>query len=344
MADGQIAAEGRTVSPSGDVVLAVRDLMVTFPTAGGPLRAVRGAGYTLRRGECLGIVGESGSGKSVSAAAVLGLLSKDARVEGSVQVGGREVLTMEQKELQAMRGSVVSMIFQEPSRSFDPIYSIGKTFEETFRAKDRTVTPEESRKRAVQLLSEVHIPRAEERLKNFPHQFSGGMLQRIMIALALSNNPEILIADEPTTALDVTIQAQIAALLRELQRSRQLSLIFISHDLGLVGQVADRILVMYGGIVLEVGPTRDVLTTPHSPYTRALLRALPAWGSHYTREELYTIRGNVPDPTRPEPGCPFAPRCALVREECRQAIPPLRASRAEDGERTYRCVVEGAKA
>ncbi|HUX12556.1 MAG TPA: ABC transporter ATP-binding protein [Spirochaetia bacterium] len=322
--------------------LAVRALSVSFQTAEGQLRAVRGVDFELERGECLGIVGESGSGKSVTAAAVMGLISKDAATEGEIRIDGTDISSLTVEEKRALRGKAVAMIFQEPSRSFDPIYSIGKTFEETFRAKNPAITKEEAARRATQLLSEVHIPQAEERLKNFPHQFSGGMLQRIMIALALANDPEILIADEPTTALDVTIQAQIVGLLKELQERRQLSLIFISHDLGLVGQIADRILVMYAGIVLESGRGPEVLTRPRSPYTRALLDSLPSWGSHYSTRKLYTIKGTVPDPTHSEPGCPFAPRCRFVEERCAAEVPPLRSDENGTGG-AYRCVHSGVK-
>ncbi len=322
--------------------LTVKRLTVSFRTAEGPLHAVRGVDFSLERGECLGIVGESGSGKSVTAAAVMGLISKDAATDGEIRFNGTDVSSLTGEEKRASRGKVVAMIFQEPSRSFDPIYSIGKTFEETFRAKNPAVTKDEAGRRAAQLLSEVHIPHAEERLKNFPHQFSGGMLQRIMIALALANDPEILIADEPTTALDVTIQAQIVAVLKELQERRRLSLIFISHDLGLVGQIADRILVMYAGIVLESGSGREVLTRPRSPYTRALLDALPSWGSHYSTRNLYTIKGTVPDPTHPEPGCPFAPRCRFVEDRCVAEVPLLRSD-ADQTDSAYRCIHTGVK-
>ena len=335
-------------------VLDVRGLTVDFPSGDGTLQAVRGVDFTLRTGECLGIVGESGSGKSVSALAALGLLGKDARVGGSILLKGANVLGLAPEQLRGFRGTVASMIFQEPSRSFDPIYSIGKTFQETLRVKDPGLSEAECRRRAVSLLAEVHIPRAEERLRGFPHQFSGGMLQRIMIALALANDPELLIADEPTTALDVTIQAEIIGLLAELRTRRRLSLVFISHNLALVGQIADQILVMYAGLVLEAGPTSLVLSQPCSPYTRALLDALPSWGSHYGREKLLTIPGSVPDPTRHEPGCPFAPRCPLVVERCRAAIPPLArgegerqipVASAEEALRNgvYRCIFPGVK-
>ena len=337
-----------------EAILSVQDLRVGFSTADGVLQAVRGVDFTLRKGECLGIVGESGSGKSVSAAAILGLLGHDARIQGRILLHGRDLAGPEAMGLQAVRGTTIAMIFQEPSRSFDPIYSIGKTFEETLRVKQPGLSPARCRERAEGLLAEVHIPRAGERLKSFPHQLSGGMLQRIMIALALANDPEVLIADEPTTALDVTIQAEIVGLLKELQVRRRLTLLFISHNLALVGQVADLILVMYAGLVLEIGETREVLSRPRSPYTRALLDSLPGWGSHYSLEKLATIQGSVPDPSRPEPGCPFAPRCPLVSARCLQAVPPLvrdldgrqvpaEAGGAESGS-AYRCVVSGVKA
>ena len=337
-----------------ETVLDVNGLTVEFPSGEGSLQAVRGIDFTLRRGECLGIVGESGSGKSVSALAVLGLLGKDARVKGSILLKGADARALAPAQHRALRGTVASMIFQEPSRSFDPICSIGRTFQETLRVKTPELSPDECRRRAARLLSEVHIARAEERLRSFPHQFSGGMLQRIGIALALANDPELLIADEPTTALDVTIQAEIIGLLGELRTRRRLSLILISHNLALVGQIADTILVMYAGLVLEAGPTSVVLSRPRSPYTRALLDALPGWGSHYSREKLRTIPGAVPDPTHHDPGCPFAPRCPLAMERCREGIPLLvgdaggrqipRAPLVEAfREGVYRCLLPGTK-
>ena len=326
-----------------EAILDVRGLTVDFPAADGSLQAVRGVDLSLQRGQCLGIVGESGSGKSVSALASLGLLGRDARVGGSILLKGSDIRGLSQDRLRGLRGTVASMIFQEPSRSFDPIYSIGKTFQETLRVKSPSLSQADCLARAAQLLAEVHIPRAEERLKSFPHQFSGGMLQRIMIALALANDPELLVADEPTTALDVTIQAEIIGLLDELRRRRQLSLIFISHNLALVGQIADRISVMYAGLVLEEGPAGTVLSQPRSPYTRALLDALPGWGSHYGNQELQSIPGSVPDPTRPEPGCPFAPRCRMARDECSARVPALARSDQAGSPVSYRCIFPGVK-
>jgi peptide/nickel transport system permease protein len=330
------------VAENGTALLRAEGLAVSFPSGGGSLEAVRGIDLTLGRGECLGIVGESGSGKSVSALALMGLLGRGAVVRGRILLDGVDLSSLGPEQLRLARGTMISMIFQEPGRSFDPIYSVAKTFEETFRVKDRALSAEECRARSVRLLSEVHIPRAEERLKGFPHQFSGGMLQRIMIALALANDPRVLVADEPTTALDVTIQSEIVGLLRELQARRGLSLVFISHNLALISQIADRILVMYAGLVMEEGPAAEVLARPRSPYTRALMAALPGWGSHYLREKLLTIQGTVPDPTHPEPGCPFAPRCPLATERCRTAVPALvRDSPRDPG--AYRCIVPGVK-
>jgi oligopeptide/dipeptide ABC transporter ATP-binding protein len=336
-------APGAHAAPAnGSPILEVEGLAVTFASGGGSLEAVRGIDLTLARGECLGIVGESGSGKSVSALAIMGLLGKGTAVRGRILLEGVDVASLSPEQLRTTRGTVVSMIFQEPGRSFDPIYSVAKTFEETLRVKDPGLSAEECRLRSIRLLSEVHIPRAEERLKGFPHQFSGGMLQRIMIALALANDPRVLIADEPTTALDVTIQAEIVGLLQELRAQRGLSLVFISHNLALESLIADRILVMYGGLVMEEGPAAEVLARPRSPYTRALLAALPGWGARYLEGKLRTIQGTVPDPTNPEPGCPFAPRCPLVTERCRQAVPALlRDSPSDPG--VYRCIVPGVK-
>ena len=264
VADTKVGAPGVVPAPA-ETVLDVRDLTVDFPSGNGSLQAVRGVDLAVGRGECLGIVGESGSGKSVSALAALGLLGRDARVRGHIELNGKDVRLFTPDQMRALRGTVASMIFQEPSRSFDPIYNVGRTFQETLRVKDPSLSPAECRSRAVQLLTEVHISRAEERLRGFPHQFSGGMLQRIMIALALANDPELLIADEPTTALDVTIQAEIIGLLDELRQRRRLSLIFISHNLALVGQIADRIAVMYAGLSWRKAPPLPCSPSPEAP-------------------------------------------------------------------------------
>ena len=329
----------------------VAGLTVTFTTERGPLYAVRGVDLELDTGTVVGVVGESGSGKSVTAQALLRLLPH-ARVSARrLRFRGADVVTMTPAELQRLRGGRVGMIFQEPARSFDPIYSIERSLAETLRTHRPELEPAALRARSVALLEEVGIAEAERRLASFPHQFSGGMLQRVMIAHALAADPEVLIADEPTTALDVTVQAQVVELLLHLRAARGLAILFISHDLALVGQIADRLVVMYGGLVMEQGPATAVLHAPRHPYTRALLDAHLPLGVHYTEQPLYAIPGNVPDPLHPEPGCPFAPRCALAEERCTGGIPPLVAERTDApvaapwaaGSIRHRCLLPGAK-
>jgi oligopeptide/dipeptide ABC transporter ATP-binding protein len=321
-------------------LLSVHDLQVDFATQRGLLQAVRGVDLAMDKGEILGVVGESGSGKSVTAQALLRLLPANGRIKtGTIRFDGESVLEMTPRELGAYRGGKVSMVFQEPGRSFDPIYSIGGALAETLLAHEPGLSKEEVRERSVRLLREVHVPYAEERLGNYPHQFSGGLLQRIMIAVALAPGPEVLIADEPTTALDVTIQAQIMDLLLELQRKRNLAILFISHNLALIASVADRIVVMYGGLVMETGPSTQVLQEPRHPYTRALLDALLMPEEHYSRHPLRVVPGTTPDPHTPEPGCPFAPRCRLAGSECRLVVPPLQ----DESAGSHRCVRPGVK-
>ena len=305
-------------------------LTVTFATERGPLYAVRGVDLEIHAGTVVGLVGESGSGKSVTAQALLRLLPPHAELRAPrLRFRGTDVLTMPPAELQRLRGGRVGMIFQEPARSFDPIYSIERSLAETLHAHRPELDPEALRARSVALLQEVGIAEAERRLASFPHQFSGGMLQRVMIAHALAADPEVLIADEPTTALDVTVQAQVVELLLRLRAARRLAILFISHDLALVGQIADRLVVMYGGLVMEQGPAAAVLQAPRHPYTRALLDAHLPLGVHYTEQPLHSIPGNVPDPLHPEPGCPFAPRCAVAEARCSRAIPPLVAEQVD---------------
>ena len=302
----------------------VTGLAVTFATERGPLHAVRGVDLEIHSGTVVGLVGESGSGKSVTAQALLRLLPPHARVTAPrLSFRGDDIVTMRPATLQRLRGGRVGMIFQEPARSFDPIYSIERSLAETLHTHRPELDPEALRARSVALLEEVGIAEAERRLASFPHQFSGGMLQRVMIAHALAADPEVLIADEPTTALDVTVQAQVVELLLRLRAARGLAILFISHDLALVGLIADRMVVMYGGLVMEQGPASAVLHAPRHPYTRALLDAHLPLGVHYTEQPLHAIPGNVPDPLHPEPGCPFAPRCALAEARCARAIPPL---------------------
>ena len=320
-------------------ILVVEDLHVDFATQEGVLEAVRGVSLHLNAGEILGIVGESGSGKSVTAHAVMRLLAANGRITaGRIMYRGQDVATFDSESLRRFRGRDVAMIFQEPGRSFDPIYSIGRSLEETLRAHDPEISREDARERSVKLLDEVHVTNAERRLENFPHQFSGGLLQRIMIAHALAGEPTVLIADEPTTALDVTIQAEIIELLLEIRRRRNLAILFITHNLALISGFADRLSVMYGGHVMEEGPSEAVLENSHHPYTAGLIAGLIPFGAHHSVDTLKILSGAPPDPLHPEPGCPFAPRCPLVSERCHAEMPPPVQEAT-----WYRCIVAGRK-
>jgi len=301
-------------------LLSVEDLHVTFNVLRGtswiPVYAARGVTFQVNKGEVLGLVGESGSGKSVSTTAIPGLLPATATSTGHIYYDGVDLTALSQNELRHYRGNKIALIFQEPGRSFDPLQNIGSIFFETFRILNPEITKEEADAKAVQLLTDVGIPEPASRLKAYPHQFSGGQLQRIGIALALSQDCELLIADEPTTALDVTIQAQIVSLLLRLKKERNLSIIFISHNIDLVAQISDRIAVMYGGKIMETGTPEQILKHPHHPYTQALVSALPEFGTHYTDKKMSSIPGRVTDPANPEPGCPFAPRCSFANDTC----------------------------
>jgi peptide/nickel transport system permease protein len=325
-------------------LLAIQNLCVDFTVLRGhervSVQAVRGLSFALARGECLGIVGESGSGKSVSTLAIPGLLPANAAVRGSICYGGVELAGLGVDELRQYRGKKIGMIFQEPGRSYDPLQNMAGVFFETFRNSEPGITREAALERAAALLAETGLDNGRERLSNFPHQFSGGQLQRIGIALALAQGCELLIADEPTTALDVTIQKQIIELLKALRQSRGISIIFISHDIDLVAEISDRIMVMYGGLEMESGAASDMISAPRHPYTRALLAASPQFGSHYSRARLLTISGRVTDPASPEPGCPFAPRCPAAQPECAAGIPPLKTGEDKNGQkREIRCII-----
>ncbi|MCR5724172.1 MAG: dipeptide/oligopeptide/nickel ABC transporter permease/ATP-binding protein [Treponema sp.] len=300
--------------------LSVENLSVRFSVQRGSdaveVQSVRGVSFSMKKGEILGIVGESGSGKSVTTTAIPALHPANATVQGHIWFCGTELTALSQKEMRAWRGKKIALIFQEPGRSFDPLQSIGSVFFETFRNSFPSISRSESDARAVELLREVGLPDPENRLKNYPHQFSGGQLQRIGIALALSQDCELLIADEPTTALDVTIQAQIVSLLAELRKKRGLSIIFISHNIDLVAGLCDNMLVMYGGRIMEKGASADIIARPRHPYTQALLASSPRFGMHYTSSRLVSIPGRVTDPAHPEPGCPFASRCQYAKKEC----------------------------
>jgi len=308
-------------------LLSISSLHVSFTILRGnkqtSVKAVRGLSLSLNKGECLGIVGESGSGKSVSTQAIPGLLPKNAYVSGSILYNGAELLGLDVRALREYRGKKIGMIFQEPGRSYDPLQNMGSVFFETFRNSDPGITKEEAFEKAADLLAETGLENGRERLVNFPHQFSGGQLQRIGIALAQAQGCELLIADEPTTALDVTIQKQIVELLKTLRRTRGISIIFISHDIDLVAEISDRIMVMYGGMEMELGLSESVVNNPKHPYTKALLASSPRFGSHYSQGRLSAIPGKVSDLGEDAAGCPFAPRCSRATEKCRESTPPL---------------------
>ena len=303
--------------------LSVQNLRVSFSVLRGSsqtlIQAVRGVSFSMNRGEILGIVGESGSGKSVTTTAIPALHPANATVEGKIFFDGAELTALSQKEIRAWRGKKIGLIFQDPGRSFDPLQNIGSVFFETFRNSFPEMTRDESDKKTIALLDEVGLPDPQSRLKNYPHQFSGGQLQRIGIALSLAQGCELLIADEPTTALDVTIQAQIVALLADLRKTRKLSIIFISHNIDLVASLCDNIIVMYGGLIMERGTSEQIMHSARHPYTQALLASSPKFGTHYTTQRLVSIPGRVTDPAHPEPGCPFAPRCQYAKDDCKCA-------------------------
>ncbi|WP_236831584.1 ABC transporter ATP-binding protein [Blastococcus sp. KM273128] len=286
------------------------------------MHAVRGVDYTLRPGEVLGIVGESGSGKSVTSLAVMGLLPASARVTGSVRYRGEELLGLRDKDMSLLRGSGISMIFQDPMTSLDPVYKVGDQIEETLRIHDRNLSRKAATARAVELLELVGIPQAEERVRAYPHSFSGGMRQRVVIAIAMANQPDVIIADEPTTALDVTVQAQILEVLGTALEETGAAMVLITHDLGVVAGIADRVLVMYAGRPIEVGGVEDIYYEPRMPYTLGLLGSLPRLDST-TRERLTPIVGAPPSLLNMPPGCPFAPRCPLHVPACDLEEPPL---------------------
>jgi oligopeptide/dipeptide ABC transporter ATP-binding protein len=303
-------------------LLQVDDLQVGFPTSDGLVNAVRGVSYTLRSGEVLGIVGESGSGKSVTSLAIMGLLPPSARVTGSIRFRGQELLGRNDRELSRVRGKGVSMIFQDPMTSLDPVYRVGYQIEETLRVHDRKLSSKAASARAVELLELVGIPNAAGRVRSYPHEFSGGMRQRVVIAIAMANQPDVIIADEPTTALDVTVQAQILEVLDTALEETGAAMVLITHDLGVVAGVADRVLVMYAGRPVEIGSVEDIYYQPRMPYSLGLLGSLPRVDVG-GRQRLTPIVGSPPSLVNMPPGCPFGPRCPLHIDECDAAEPPL---------------------
>ncbi len=299
-------------------VLAIRDLRVTFPTESGEVQAVRGVDVTVGPGEMLGVVGESGSGKSVTFLAAMGLLPKTAKIEGSVKVHGVELVGMNNNDLRKQRGKRISMIFQDPLSALNPTHKIGHQISEMVRSHTDLSKPQ-AWDRAIELLDMVGIPQPRTRVTQYPHEFSGGMRQRVMIAIAIANDPDVLIADEPTTALDVTVQAQILDVIQNIQHQFRASVVFITHDLGVVARIADRVQVMYAGRTVERGDVNSIFRNPTHPYTRGLLASLPALG----RERLTPIPGAPPNMLRPPSGCAFRPRCPYAEEVCAGEIPEL---------------------
>jgi oligopeptide/dipeptide ABC transporter ATP-binding protein len=301
-------------------LLEVNDLSVTFSTPDGLLNAVRGISFTVEAGKTLGIVGESGSGKSVSTQSVVGLTT-NARITGQALFEGRDLLTMRRADLQKVRGAEIGMIFQDPLSSLHPYYRVGWQIIEMIRAHE-DVNKSDARKRAIDLLRLVGIPQPDSRVDNFPHEFSGGMRQRAMIAMAMALNPKLLIADEPTTALDVTVQAQVIEVMRRLQADFGTAIIMITHDLGVIADMADEVIVMYAGSVAERADRRTAFYSPHHPYTKGLLDSLPVMGA--STERLKPIPGQPPSLLGLPPGCPFQTRCTYVMEQCLTEMPPLR--------------------
>ncbi len=301
-------------------LLDVRDLTVRFIRRGTDVAAVNGASFALHRGETLTILGESGSGKSVSLKAMMGLLPTYAQVSGKIWLNGQEILGLPAAALAKLRGGAVAMIFQEPMAALDPVYTIGEQIAETI-IQHESVDHRTAMKRALELLEMVKIPSAERRLKNFPHEMSGGMRQRAMIALALACKPSVLLADEPTTALDVTVQIQILLLLRQLQEELGMAIVFVTHDVGAAAEISDRIAVMYAGRFVESGTAREIIRTPRHPYTEGLLSSTVHGGMRGTR--LETIPGTPPNLASLPPGCAFAPRCRYVVDACRSGEIPV---------------------
>jgi oligopeptide/dipeptide ABC transporter ATP-binding protein len=298
-------------------LLSVRDLRVTFPTADGDVQAVRGVDIDVDAGELVGVVGESGSGKSVTFLAVMGLLPKSAKITGSVMVAGRDVLAAPESEWRSMRGKEMAMIFQDPLSALNPVHRVGKQITEMIQSH-QGLNDSAAMKRAIELLDLVGIPQPKDRARCFPHEFSGGMRQRVMIAMAIANDPRVLIADEPTTALDVTVQAQILDVIQRVQRELRAAVVFITHDLGVVARISDRVQVMYAGRAVERADVHALFRRPSHPYTEGLLNSLPALG----RERLSPIPGAPPNMLKPPSGCAFRVRCSHATAVCAAGSPP----------------------
>ncbi len=305
-------------------ILDVKNLHVSFDTYAGEVKAIRGVDFHVDKGESLAIVGESGSGKSVTVQTVMQLIPMPpGRIkEGEILFKGKDLVNYSNKDMQSIRGGEIGMIFQDPMTSLNPTMTIGKQIAEGIIAH-RGVSKKEAMKMALDMLKAVHIPNAEERLHAYPHQFSGGMRQRVVIAIALACNPDLLIADEPTTALDVTVQAQILDLMNELKKDTGTAIILITHDLGVVADVAERVVVMYGGEIMEEASVRDIFKDPKHPYTWGLIKSIPRLDIDREKEKLSSIDGTPPDLFNPPKGCPFAPRCEYAMDICKNKKPGM---------------------
>lgn len=305
---------------SKEVVLEVKNLRTTFKSRGQEVQAVRGVEFSVEKGEIMGIVGESGSGKSVTMKAVMGILPENAKIEyDSLKLNGKELSGLCDDEYRKLRGKEMTMIFQDPMTALNPLKKIGSQLEEVI-LRHSNLSKQEAKVKAIEMLKKVGIPVPEQRVKQYPHEFSGGMRQRVLIAMALACEPQLLIADEPTTALDVTIQAQILDLLKELEQEYHTSIVLITHDMGVVATVCSKIAIMYGGLIMENGTTDEIFYNPKHPYTKALLRAIPSLDLK-EGERLQSIDGVPPSLIDPPKGCPFAERCEYATQRCRDEMP-----------------------
>ncbi|MFC1417446.1 ABC transporter ATP-binding protein [Streptacidiphilus cavernicola] len=325
-----VSARARTGDTENQPLLQVRDLHVEFRTRDGVAKAVNGVNYSVRAGETLAILGESGSGKSVSSQAVMGILDSPPGfvTGGEILFKGRDLLKLSAEERRKVRGAQMAMVFQDALSSLNPVQTVGTQLGEMYRVHKGS-SRKDAKLKAVELMERVGIPAAKERVNQYPHQFSGGMRQRVMIAMALALEPDLIIADEPTTALDVTVQAQVMELLQDLQREYDMGLILITHDLGVVADVADKIAVMYAGRIVETAPVHELYARPAHPYTRGLLDSIPRLDQK--GQELYAIKGLPPNLLRIPSGCAFNPRCPMAQEVCRVEVPPLHAVTEDDG-------------
>lgn len=323
MATTQTSTSPRPDGVGHSPLLEVEDLQVEFRTRDGVAKAVNGVSYSLEEGETLAVLGESGSGKSVTAQAIMGILDSPPGyvTGGAVRFRGQDLLALPEDERRAYRGRSISMVFQDALSSLNPVFTVGWQISEMFRVHDG-MSKKDARGKAIELMEKVRIPAARDRVDDYPHQFSGGMRQRIMIAMAIALDPDVLIADEPTTALDVTVQAQIMQLLRDLQTESKMGLILITHDLGVVADVADRIEVMYAGRIMEKAPVGDIYSAPSHPYTKGLLESIPR--VDLKGQELSAIKGLPPNLTSIPVGCEFSPRCPYAQDICRAERPELR--------------------